>query len=270
MKSVKCTAAVLTFNSEKTLRKTLSSVEDFSDIIICDGGSTDGTLEIAKSYGARVIPQGKNYCYPDGRIKDFAGIRNQTLSAAKEDWFFFIDSDEYVEPPFVLELQKIISEAEVFAFWVPRKYVIDGKVIDCAATYPNRQMRLFHRGHAKKFIKAVHERIELLPGEKTAILGVPMYIPFNTSVPDMRRKWDFYLGIELEREPVTARRVAKAFYTALKASVLYASRYVRNIFTCRGTHMPFSVEMERHRYNAVGVIQLTGALFKKWFTGIPK
>ena len=48
---------MLTYNSEKTLRRALESVKDFDDIILCDGDSTDQTHAIAAEYGARVVRQ---------------------------------------------------------------------------------------------------------------------------------------------------------------------------------------------------------------------
>ena len=45
-----CTVAILTFNSGKSLKRALESVKDFEDILICDGGSTDDTVEIARAF----------------------------------------------------------------------------------------------------------------------------------------------------------------------------------------------------------------------------
>ena len=52
---INATVGILTFNSGKVLRRALESVSDFDDILLCDGGSTDDTLEIARAVGARVM-----------------------------------------------------------------------------------------------------------------------------------------------------------------------------------------------------------------------
>ena len=78
-------------NEEDCLGRCLKSVCDHVDeIIIVDTGSTDGTVEIAKSYGARI------YHHP--WENDFSKHRNQSLSYATGDWIFILDADEELFP----------------------------------------------------------------------------------------------------------------------------------------------------------------------------
>jgi tetratricopeptide (TPR) repeat protein len=74
-------------NEEKFLPQCLASVRDYVDeIIVCDTGSTDRTIEIAKSYGANVIE--------DPWRNDFSWSRNKSIEAATKRWILFIDADE--------------------------------------------------------------------------------------------------------------------------------------------------------------------------------
>ena len=86
MEKIPATVTVLTRNSGKTLERALASVRDFDEIIVCDGGSTDETLEIAHKHGARVIAQDGQFHDAKGKIYDYAGVRNQTLHAARHNW----------------------------------------------------------------------------------------------------------------------------------------------------------------------------------------
>jgi len=56
-KKIPASVGILTLNSGKTLRRALNSLTDFAEIIVCDGNSTDDTLEIAREYGAKIIRQ---------------------------------------------------------------------------------------------------------------------------------------------------------------------------------------------------------------------
>jgi len=47
---IKCSVGILTFNSGDNLEKCLKSLSDFDEIIVCDGGSADSTVEIAKKF----------------------------------------------------------------------------------------------------------------------------------------------------------------------------------------------------------------------------
>jgi glycosyltransferase involved in cell wall biosynthesis len=74
-------------NEEDCLNRCLDSVKDFVDeMIIVDTGSTDRTVEIAESYGARI------YHHP--WENDFSKHRNQSLSYATGDWILQLDADE--------------------------------------------------------------------------------------------------------------------------------------------------------------------------------
>src|SRR5204863_5400745 len=74
-------------NEERFLRNCLESVKDIVDeMVIVDTGSTDSTLDIAREYGAKVIP----HVWKD----DFSEARNVSLDHATGDWALWLDADE--------------------------------------------------------------------------------------------------------------------------------------------------------------------------------
>lgn len=246
---IPCTVAILTRNSESTLARALESVRSFDDVLICDGGSTDNTKNIATSFGARIIEQDSLYVGEDGRIRNFSGIRNQTLDAARHAWFLFLDSDEYLSDALVEELRETVSLNMPAAFWVPRHYVINERIIHCASTYPNRQMRFFHRESVGRFIKEVHERIELLEDSVVRECCAPLLVPFAEDAAELRIKWSRYLAIEEERQSLRTFRswlVSSCREAAIGALLL--TRTLRNIAFCRKGHMPFALELARLWY----------------------
>ncbi len=258
---IPATLTVLTKNNAKTLEKTLQSAKDFDDIVICDGGSTDGTLDIAKRYDARIVQQDPKFL-ENGKIFDFAGIRNQTYVAANYNWIFWLDSDEQAGEDLIAAIREVIEkrgENGEGAFWVNRKYVLSGRVIDCASTYPNRQMRFFSKNSTEHFVKRIHERIKLKPDVEVEILGGYMYLPTDDDIPSIRRKWDYQIAVAAEQaKPLSLLQFISACFDCGKVSLLWTLRYVRNFFFCRGTKMPFKFEMERHYFH----VRLLRALWK--------
>lgn len=83
-------ACMIVKNEEKLLPQCLDSIKDVVDeIIIVDTGSTDRTVEIAKSYGAKV--------YHHLWQGSFSEARNYSLKYATCDWILQIDADEKLE-----------------------------------------------------------------------------------------------------------------------------------------------------------------------------
>lgn len=258
------TVGILTYNSGKTLERCLRSVQNFDDIIICDGGSTDETIAIAKKYGARIIEQDNAHKKNDGTIADFSGVRNQMLKAAEHEWFFFVDSDEYISDELNREIKAIVESRnpKVSAYWVPRMRVYNDQVVDCSTTYPNYQMRLFHKSVVTGFIKAVHERIQLKPGVKTAKTTQVQYVPFEYTREEWKAKLNYYISIEIERhkEQKLFTWVRYTFFNTCKLHVLYALRLVRLSLFCKGHKMPLWYETMQFWYHRT----LAWQTFKKY------
>lgn len=245
---IPATVAILTYNCATTLLRALESVRDFSEIIICDGGSTDNTLNIARSFDTRIISQDAQFLSEDKRIRNFAGVRNQTLSIATYEWFFFLDSDEYIGPELAKEiLEKTTKKPSVY--WIPRKYVYRGEVVDCSVTYPSQQMRLFHRAVTQEFIKEVHEKIALRSGIVPGWLTESMFVPIPNTAKELIVKWRGYLAIEnTRRVSLSLRQWIPAALRDAGIAARYLVRLLRIMLFCRGTRLPISYELARVWY----------------------
>ncbi len=263
MTRIPCTVTILTRNSAATLERAIRSVWEFEEIILCDGGSLDKTHAIAASYGARIIPQDKSFLDHDGRIKNYGGVRNQTLAAASHQWFFFLDSDEYASPELVEEIRTAVAIDQPAAYWVPRTYVYQDILIERAVTYPNQQMRFFHRSIAGNFIKEVHERIELLPGAPVKNLVQYLRVPVEEGVEQMKEKWRRYLDVESLRAPNLTfwQWVCGAAHEAAVAA-LYILRFVRNLFL-PGTRLPVRFELVRVWYQWMAITTSLGRVHRQ-------
>ncbi len=250
MPKIPCTLSILTRNSAEVLPAALASAQDFAEIIIADGGSTDDTVEIARKAGARVLAQERRFQDSSGRISDFAGVRNQTLAASTQDWFFFLDSDELMTPQLISEIRSIVSLNKPAAYWVNRLYTIKGKVISCAATYPTWQMRFFHKSTVVAFIKPIHERIQIKPHALVQKTKQFMLVPVSSDPMIWREKWKHYIDLEITRRTTISfiEWIGVCAENA-KISALYIFRYVRNSIFCSGTRMPWALEWERHVYH---------------------
>src|SRR5438477_1397555 len=98
--SMNLSVVIITCNEEANIGRTLESVKPLvadgkGEIIIVDSGSTDRTVEIAKSFGAKVFVE---------EWKGFAAQKNSAIDKATGDWILTLDADEEVDSELIAEL----------------------------------------------------------------------------------------------------------------------------------------------------------------------
>jgi len=188
---INCSVGILTLNCGDTLRRCLESLKDFGEIIICDGNSTDNTLEIAKEYNAKIIKQ-YDSDEPNLRCaKDKANVRQKNMDTANYDWYFFMDADDILSPETIEEIKQIVNnDSEFLVYKMPTKIIINDKITNYASWYPAYQIRLLKRSTGAKFKGKVHDHIVFDKIKyKTGIMKNYYYFIW----PDERVKnfWDY-------------------------------------------------------------------------------
>ena len=89
-------------NEEHNLPHCLESVAGlFDEIVVVDTGSTDRTVEIARSFGARLF----DFVWVD----DFGAARNAALARATGDYAFWLDADDVIDPPEREKLEALLG-----------------------------------------------------------------------------------------------------------------------------------------------------------------
>lgn len=115
MRESKITAALITKNEERNIKKCIESVKDWAnEIIVVDGYSTDRTVKIAEELGARVIKH---------RFEgDFSKERNIANENATGDWVLHLDADERVTAEFKKKTDEVLDTAkDIEAYKFKRK-----------------------------------------------------------------------------------------------------------------------------------------------------
>ena len=174
---------IITFNEEANVGRTLESVQALvgdgkGEIIVVDSGSTDRTVEIAKSLGARVFVEG---------WKGFAAQKNSAIEKATGDWILSLDADEELTD----ELRKALNLTLAFmrekslpnpdgdwlhnlvgirdpdrtvGFRIRRRNFFLGKPLRWGGYFPDSKLRLVRRGVARFESRLVHEDITIPTG----------------------------------------------------------------------------------------------------------
>ena len=151
MKSPKPLSVVLiTLNAAHQLEPCLQSAAFAEEIIVVDSGSTDGTVELAKRYGARVIDQ---QWLGFGLQKQFA------VRQAKYDWVLCLDADERVTPELQKSVEKVLQDPQHGAYQLARCNKFMGRYLKHGEGYPDWNLRLFRRDAARWSDDVVHEHV---------------------------------------------------------------------------------------------------------------
>jgi glycosyltransferase involved in cell wall biosynthesis len=183
---VTLSVVIITYNEEANIGRALESVMPLlsggqGEIIVVDSGSTDRTVDIAKSFGAKVYVE---------EWKGYAAQKNSGIDKATGDWILSLDADEEADAELIRELPACYATGESMAkresrewcvtgegarkaygnfdipkgravgFSIQRKNFFLGRWIQHGGFWPDPKLRLFHRGDGRVEERSVHETIQ--------------------------------------------------------------------------------------------------------------
>jgi glycosyltransferase involved in cell wall biosynthesis len=158
--------AIVTLNEEENLARTLASVDFAGEIVVVDSGSTDRTVEIAESYGAKVFHR---------EWPGFAAQKNFAISQCTGLWVLSLDADEELSPELRTQLRFLLpTNPPADAYYLKRRNLFLGRWMKHGGFYPDAKLRLFRRSAANfantpKFEeRPVHETI-VFNGESSTL-----------------------------------------------------------------------------------------------------
>ena len=195
-------------DEEERLPRCLESVQGLVDeIVVVDTGSEDGTVEIAKKFGARI----GYFAWCD----DFAAARNESLRLASGDWILWLDADDLLPAEGHARIRRLIGQGRDKGYF----FVLDDQGYEKVSCL---QMRLFPNLPGVGFEMPIHEQVT----PSLARLGVETtptdirVVHTGYSTPEVvRAKKERYLGIMerwLEEHPenyIVRSQMALTYHT---------------------------------------------------------
>ena len=148
----KLSVAMICYNEEAILDKSLSAVQWADEIVIVDSFSTDRTLQIAGRYTDKVV---QHVWEGYGRQK------TRALGLASCPWVLSLDADEVVSPELAAEIRELLAGTPDRAgYRIPRMTCYLGRLLR-HTWYPDHKLRLFQRGRVTWGDEQVHESVGL-------------------------------------------------------------------------------------------------------------
>lgn len=217
---VKITACVITKNEEEKLPHCLNSVKPFvSEIIVVDTGSTDGTINIASSFGAKV--------FHFEWVNDFSKARNYAISKATGDWIVFLDADEYFTEDSIPKVAEYVQYAEQHGYDFVFSMMTNVDQTNKKPMNSIAQVRIFRNDPHIFYDGAVHEKVTRKNGrgkylDATQYLSI-IHTGYSEDLVIQKQKGERNLQlllVELEQNP---RSSDLCFYIA--ETLLVQERY---------------------------------------------
>jgi tetratricopeptide (TPR) repeat protein len=186
---LKLSLCMIVRDEEEMLPRCLEAVAPAVDeIIIVDTGSTDRTIEIARSFGARVIER--------EWTGSFSDARNVSFAAATGDWLLYLDADEVLVAEDVERLRALTGHTWREAFYFVETNFTGEEGTGTALTHS--ALRMFRNRAHYRFEGRLHEQIAQ---------HLPAYIPERLKQTDVRIEHYGYLGVVRDMKGKSARNI---------------------------------------------------------------
>lgn len=150
-------AVILTFNEEQHLARCIASLQGVATaVVIADCYSTDATLDIARSHGARIMQRAWV-----NHATQFNWALTQLEPAT--DWVLRIDADEVLTPELVAEIRERLPNIgpEIDGVYWGRRMTFQGRLIRHGGVFPVRVLRLFRHGRGQCENRWMDEHIKV-------------------------------------------------------------------------------------------------------------
>jgi len=211
---------ILTLNEEANLPGCLESVAWSDDVVVFDSFSTDGTVEIARAAGARVVQR---------KFDNWSAHQNWALQNIefKYQWVFYLDADETCDPELRNELGDISRLSKDYsAFNIRRKDFFMGVWLKRSQLYPTWLTRVFHPKKIR--YERLVNPVAIVDGSTGQLQGHLEHSPFSHGIAHWYARHNTYSDMEalqlvheiqgkndyagvFSRDPVRRRKALKRF-----------------------------------------------------------
>jgi|GEM_PF-2270574 len=201
-KKPRLSVCMIVKNEESQLSRALDSVKAIADeIVVVDTGSQDRTMEIARSYGARV--------YEHPWQKDFALHRNQSINYATGDWVLILDADEELQSGHEELLAAIKSTDK------------DAVIIPVVSTAPqghfeslHNSIRLLRASAGIRYSGAIHNQVDF-DGPSHFVGARLFHYGYNLKRDKMLEKFERTTSMLLEQHQSDPQNPKYPYYLAM-------------------------------------------------------
>jgi glycosyltransferase involved in cell wall biosynthesis len=176
---MRISAVLLARDEADRIARAIESVAFLDEVLVVDSGSKDGTPDLARAKGARVV---------ETDWPGYGAQRNRAAGLAANDWVLMVDADERVDDALKAALERLRAgpEPTASAFALRRTVFALGRWIRHGGWGRERRLRLYDRRRAR-WAGEVHEWLEVEGGEGPDLEGLLEHRPFRSLLDHWQR-----------------------------------------------------------------------------------
>lgn len=181
---------IIACNEEDRIPESIKSVCDWvNEVIVVDSGSTDKTISVSKSLGAKVFE------------RDWPGYGPQKRFAEEQcqnKWVINLDADEVISPELSVEIQELFRSepTQEKAFKLKIKDVYPHQRRPCRFPYTYKVVRLYHLDQGRYSESQIHDRVIFKKNTKYVTLKESVYHKSIRSLSNLIIKANSYTDLQ--------------------------------------------------------------------------
>ncbi len=179
-------------NAADLLPDCVASVDFADEIVLLDSGSSDDTVELARSLGVKV--------FTDTDWQGYGIQRQRAQSFATGDWVLMIDTDERVTPELKQALLSVLdAPAPDAVYSIARRNYFLGRFMRHSGWYPDRVTRLYARERYRYNASLVHESLDSEGAQILALQGDLLHLTCRDFASFQRKQLSYATAWAQER-----------------------------------------------------------------------
>jgi glycosyltransferase involved in cell wall biosynthesis len=211
----KLSAAIITKNEEKNIKRCLESIQWADEIVVVDSGSTDKTVGICKDYGCRI---------EISEWLGFAKTKHKAVDLCSNYWVLVLDADEEITGSLKDKILTTLENPSHSGYRIKRESFYLGKKIRYCGWDKDYTLRLFDKNKGRFNNKAVHESVQIQSGT-IGVISEPMMHYTYPSVSSHLNKMNTYSELGAS-EKAKKGHASNPFSAVLRGLAKFVKMYV--------------------------------------------
>lgn len=207
---------IITRDEAHNIARCLESVRWADEIVVVDSGSTDGTIEICRSFPCRLIQT---------EWRGFGPTKRFAVEQAAHDWILSVDADEVITDALARAIRALLdAPPQAAAYRITRRSYYLGNPIRFSGWQRDCPVRLFDRRRGNFGDEIVHESVHVEGKVASLEGGLLLHYPYPSLATHLAKmeRYSHLAAVQLH-ERGRSSTISEAL---LRAGAKFAKMYV--------------------------------------------